>query len=104
MAGFSTRNVNHLLLLASLLASGCAEPYARDDGDRRLQAALEGAIQRELAVQASGAPLQTTPTLDSQVETTLAARRTELDGIGPTLARGGEPLDLGEDLLGQPQE
>ena len=104
MAGFSTRNVNRLLLLAAFLASGCAEPYARDDGDRRLQAALEGAIQRELAVQASGAPLQTTPTLDSQVETTLAARRAELDGIGPTLARGGEPLDLGEDLLGQPQE
>ena len=104
MARFSTRNVTLLLLLGTALASGCAEPYSRDDGDRRLQAALEGAIQRELAGEESGSELQTTPTLESQVETTLASRRTELDGIGPAVARGGQPLDLGEDLLGQPQE
>ena len=104
MSRFSTPTVTRILLAASLLVVGCAKPYSGDDADQRLQEALEGAISREVAEHGEDASLQTTPTLNSQVEETLAPRRAELDGIGPAVARGGQPLDLGEDLLGEAQQ
>lgn len=104
MPRFSTPTVTRLLSLTSLLVVGCAKPYSGDDADRRLQEALEGAISREVAEHGEGASLQVTPTLISQVEETLAPRRAELDGIGPVVARGAQPLDLGEDLLGEAQQ
>ena len=104
MTRFSTPTVTRILLPATLLVASCAKPYSGDDADRRLQEALEGAISRELAGTQEDPSLQVTPTLESQIEETLAPRRAELDQIGPVVARGGEPLDLGEDLLGQAQE
>ena len=104
MTRFSTPTVTRILLPATLLVASCAKPYSGDDADRRLQEALEGAISRELAGNQEDPSLQVTPTLESQIEETLAPRRAELDQIGPVVARGGEPLDLGEDLLGQAQE
>ena len=104
MPRFSTPTVTRILLLATVLVAGCAKPYSQDDADLRLQEALEGAISREVAGHREDDSLQVTPTLDSQVEQTLAPRRAELDGIGPVVARGGQPLDLGEDLLGEAQQ
>ena len=104
MTWFSTPTVTRLLLPATLLVASCAKPYSGDDADQRLQEVLEGAISRELAGNQEDSTLQVTPTLESQIEETLAPRRAELDQIGPVVARGGQPLDLGEDLLGQAQE
>ena len=104
MPRFSTPTVTRILLLATVLVAGCAKPYSQDDADLRLQEALEGAISREVAGHREDDSLQVTPTLNSQVEQTLAPRRAELDGIGPVVARGGQPLDLGEDLLGEAQQ
>ena len=89
MPRFSTPTVTRILLLATVLVAGCAKPYSQDDADLRLQEALEGAISREVAGHREDDSLQVTPTLDSQVEQTLAPRRAELDGIGPVVARGG---------------
>ncbi|MEE2681989.1 MAG: TolC family protein, partial [Planctomycetota bacterium] len=104
MSRFSTSTVTRTLLIVALSIGGCATPYAGDDVDQRLQSALEGAISRELAGNQEDPTLQVTPSLHSQVEETLAPRRAELDQIGPAVARGGQPLDLGENLLGGAQE
>ena len=75
MTRFSTSTVTRTLLLATLSVGGCATPYSGDDADQRLQKALEGAISRELAGNQEDPTLQVTPTLDSQVEETLAPHK-----------------------------
>jgi outer membrane protein len=113
MPGFSTRNVipSHLgmtcrsggFLVLAVLA-GCATPYGQDPGTARLEAVIQETVARQteqLEAQSDALP---PPTALSEVETALEPRRSELDRIGPQPPRAGASLDLGTDLLGQPQE
>ena len=111
MLGFSTRTVTlssigplRVVALSALLAGvGCQTPYGQDEDTARLQAAIQQAIARETEHLEAEPTLETPPILDSEVERALAPRRDELEKLGPQTPRAGLRLDLGEDLLGQPQ-
>ena len=104
MSGFSTRIVTLFAASILLLAGGCESPYGNEDDDERLATVLEAAASREMVGLESDPGLETVPVMDSEVERSLAARRSELDQLGPPAPRLGVKLDLGEDLLGQKQE
>ena len=104
MCGFSTRIVSLLLLASSVTAVGCSRPYGDGDGDERLRMAMEAAIAREVGEIPPDSEFETVPNAPSEIEETLAPRRAELDELGPAPARGGLPIDLGEDLYGAPQQ
>lgn len=108
MPGFSTRTVTRLtgrlFALGSAVVLGCETPYAPGDDSARLHAALESAIARETAQIEPEPDLKSPPPFHSEVEEALAPRREELDALGPSAPRAGVRLDLGENLLGQPQQ
>ena len=80
--------------LAGLLPQGplgCQSPLASPDEDRlseRLEAAVRSSAERELA-QVSPKPASVVRSQESDVDRMLAARRTELDAIGPQSAELG---------------
>ena len=104
MGGFSTRIVTLFAVGIAVLAGGCASPYDQEDDDERLAAVLQAARAREMADLESEPGLEVVPVQESEVEQALAPRRAELDRLGPPAPRMGVELDLGEDLLGQPQQ
>ena len=109
----SRRSGPSIGLLVALCACwpgpGCSTPYG-DDPDKadQLQAVIEAAIARE-AGSLEQAALEAAPESstaldpDSEVGRALAARRQELDALGPQAPFAAPPLDLGPDLLDQPQ-
>jgi outer membrane protein TolC len=91
-------------LLAALIA-GCSSPLGETRSEQALRDRVAEAIEHELKrLPLDETGLETTQP-PGEVEQALAARREELDRIGPPL-RGEAlpPADLGPDLTGRPQE
>ena len=104
MRGFSTRIVSLLLTVTAVTTLGCSRPYGDDDADERLRIAMEAAIANEVGEIQPNSDFETVPEGSSEIEEALAPRRAELDRLGPPAARGGLPIDLGEDLYGAEQQ
>ena len=92
------------MLAAALILSlaGCASPFSAE-GDDGLRRRVAGAIDRELAAVPPGRQLIETTQPPPTIETELAARRAELDTIGPMVPFVAGKLNMGPDLSGNRQ-
>jgi len=89
-------------LVTAVLLAGCSSPFKPHDGDRAtLGPAVTSALEREIAQLPSQALPMKPDSEPSDVERTLAARRDELQKIGPQWTTGGAGLNLGPTLDGQ---
>lgn len=92
-------------LAFALAPAGCRSPFAPRETSRELRQTVTAAIDRELSAlpePASDEP-QAPIRAESPVEAQLADRREELEAIAPALPPRQIPVDLGTDLVGEPQ-
>ena len=89
------------LILATV---GCESPFSGIEGDDVLRRRVAGAIERELAEVPPDKQLIQTTQPPPTIERELAARRSELDTIGPQVPFPAGQLDMGADLSGEHQQ
>ncbi len=93
-----------LALVVAAVLPGCQAPFHRTDpDDKGLGPAVTTALEREIAQLPADAKVPLANEGPTTVESTLAARRDELDKLGPQWTTGFKGLNLGPTLDDLPQ-
>ncbi len=98
----SIRPIFAALLFAGLTAS-CASPLGGNDDQTHWQAAVDGALKRQIDESKPSDPAKPLRREASQPPENLLARAADLEQVGPNASSGGTTLDLGPGLAGDEQ-